>query len=253
MSSKVDKNVLIIGASQGIGKALAIEYSSNSSNLMLLSRNEDAIREISESINSLGGVSYFKKCDVSNKDEVKNGISFAVDSLKDIDLAIVNAGVGSPVWMENFSSEEFKKVVEINTFGIAHCLEYLIPIMKKQGYGKIAGVSSLSDIRGFAGSSSYCSSKAATSLLLESARVELHKFNIKVITIKPGFVRTAMTDKNEFYMPFLMETDKAARIIHKRIEKNKRVVQFPLPTVLLTKLIRIIPNWLFDPIMRRAR
>jgi short-subunit dehydrogenase len=253
MPNKIDKNVLIIGASQGIGKALAIEYSSNSSNLVLLSRNEDAIKEISESINSLGGVSYFKKCDVSNKDEVKGGISFAVDSLKNIDLAIINAGVGSPVWMENFSSEEFKKVVEINTFGMAHCLEYLIPIMKKQGYGKIAGVSSLSDIRGFAGSSSYCSSKAATSRLLESARVELHKFNIKVITIKPGFVRTAMTDKNEFYMPFLMETGRAARIIRKGIEKNKRVVQFPLPTVLLTKLIKIIPNWLFDPIMRRAR
>lgn len=253
MTRKIDRNVLIVGASQGIGKALALEYSSNSSNLVLLSRDEDAIRGISESINSLGGVSYFKRCDVSRINEVKDGINFAVDSLKHIDLTIINAGVGSPVWMENFSSEEFRKVVEINTFGIAHCLEYLIPIMKKQGYGKIAGVSSLSDIRGFAGSSSYCSSKAAASLLLESARVELYKFNIRVITIKPGFVRTAMTDKNEFYMPFLIETDKAARIIRHGIEKNKRVVQFPLPTVLFTKIIKIIPNWLFDPIMRRAR
>jgi short-subunit dehydrogenase len=125
--------------------------------------------------------------------------------------------------------------------------------MKKQGHGTIAGVTTLADIRGYSGSSNYNASKAAASILLEAARVELKKYNIKVITIRPGFVKTAMTDKNEFKMPMLMQTDKAARLIRKGIEKGKSVVQFPLPVAAATKIIKIMPNWIFDWGMNIAR
>jgi short-subunit dehydrogenase len=247
------KNVLITGASQGIGKAIAEEYSACGYSLVLLSRNIEAIQKMSDSINSKGGKCFCKQCDVADYNSVKEGIEFAHNSLGTIDIAVLNAGVGNPEWMSSFRSEEFKKVVVTNTFGIAHCLEFLIPVMKKQGYGKIAGVTSLSDVRGYAGSSSYCSSKAAASLLLESARVELKQLNIKVITIRPGFVKTAMTDKNEFKMPFLMSASKAARIIRKGIDKNKSVVQFPFLTVMATRIIKNLPNWLYDWGMRKSR
>jgi short-subunit dehydrogenase len=161
--------------------------------------------------------------------------------------------VESPEWMKHFRSEEYKKILSINAFGIAHALEFLIPIMKKQGYGTIAGVSSLADVRGYPGSSSYCSSKAAGSILLESARIELKPHNINVITVKPGFVKTAMTDKNEFYMPFLMSTEKAAKIIVRGINKRKSIVQFPFGTVMLTRLVKFVPNWIYDPVMRMGR
>ncbi len=247
------KNVIIIGASQGIGEALAYEYASNDSNLVLLSRNEEAITRIAEEIDSKGGKAFYKKCDVSLMEQVKEGINYALGKLSTIDLVIINSGIGIPEWVVDFKSEEFKKTVGTNTFGIAHVLECIIPIMKKQGYGKIAGVTSLADVRGYLGSSSYCASKAAASILLESARVELKQCNIRVITVKPGFVKTAMTDKNKFHMPFLMSTEKAARIIRKGIEKGKSVVQFPIGIVLLTKIAKYAPNWIFDPALRMLR
>ncbi len=175
------------------------------------------------------------------------------NKLGTIDIAIINSGIGIKQWMSNFKSEEFKTVIETNTFGIAHALECLIPVMIKQGYGKIAGVSSLADVRGYPGSSGYNASKAAATRLLESARVELKKYGIRVITVKPGFVRTAMTAKNEFYMPFMIETDKAARIIRKGIAKGKSVVRFTPGIILLTKAAEYAPNWLFDRALRILR
>jgi short-subunit dehydrogenase len=246
-------NVVLIGASQGIGKSLAFEYASTGAKLVLLSRNIEAIKEISDKINSTGGQSFYKECDVSSPGQVKEGIEFAVNTLGTIDTAIINSGVGSPEWMDNFTSEEFKRVYGVNIFGLAHAFECLLPIMKKQGYGKIAGVSSMADSRGYPGSAAYCSSKAAASIFLESARIQLKKFNIRVISVKPGFVRTAMTDKNEFYMPFLMKPEKAARIIRKGIDRGRSVVQFPFPIVLLTWFVRFLPNWIFDPAIRISR
>lgn len=247
------KNVIIIGASQGIGKALAIEYASCRSKLVLLSKNEVGVGKVSDEINSHGGTSLYKRCDVTSKEELRNGIEFALTELNSIDLVIINSGVGGPNWMDSFSSEQFIKTFEVNTFGIAHALEILIPIMLKQGYGTIAGVTSLADVRGYGGSSSYSASKAAGSILLESARVELKKHNIRVITIRPGFVKTAMTDKNEFRMPLLMQPPKAAKIIRRKIKKGKSIVQFPWPIVMATRLIKILPNWIYDWGMNKAR
>src|SRR5437868_1241315 len=237
------KNVLIIGASQGIGRALAEEYAKDGYNLVLLSRNTESLSKISNLPESKCKC-FYKLCDVSDYESVKSGIAFAQNSLGIIDIAIINAGIGSPEWMSSFRSEEFKKVVGINTFGIAHCLEFLIPIMKKQGYGKIAGVTSLADVRGYAGSSSYCASKAAASVLLESARIELKSLNIHVMTIRPGFVKTAMTDKNEFRMPFLMQPAQAAKKIKRGIDRNKSIIQFPFLTVMATRVIKNLPNWI---------
>lgn len=247
------KNVIIFGASQGIGKALTLEFSGAGASLVLLSNNEKAIEEIAVQISAGGSKCYSKKCDITKIDEIINGISFAREILDTIDLVIINSGIGGPNWMDNFSSSEFAGMFEVNTFGIARVLEHIIPIMKNQGYGTIAGVTSLADIRGYGGSSSYSASKAAASILLEAARVELKKDNIKVITIRPGFVKTAMTDKNEFKMPLLMQTDKAAKIIRKGIENGRSIVQFPFLIVMATRIIKFLPNWLYDWGMNSAR
>lgn len=248
-----NKNVLITGASQGIGKALALEYANAEYNLCLLSRNVDAIKELSNKLNSENKKCFYKACDVSDYEQVKSGIEFANTSLGSIDIAILNAGVGHPEWMKTFSSAGYKEIMKINAFGIAHSLEFLIPIMIKQGYGKIAGVTSQADVRGYPGSSSYTSSKAAASVLLESARLELKEFNIRVITVRPGWVKTAMTDKNEFPMPFMLTVEKAARKIRIGIEKGRSVVQFPFPVVWVTRLVKNLPNWIFDKVLMMLR
>jgi short-subunit dehydrogenase len=250
---QAEKNVIIFGSSQGIGEALAYEYASHGANLVLLSRNEKAIQRLAEEIDSKGGKAFYKKCDVSMPEQVRDCIDYSLDKLGKVDIAIINSGISIKQWMKNFKSEEFKRIVETNTFGIAHALEFLIPIMKKQGYGKIAGVTSLADVRGYPGSSGYSASKSASSRLLESARLELKKYGIRVITVKPGFVKTAMTDKNEFYMPFMQSPGKAAKVIRKGIKKGKSIVQFPLGTVILTKIAKYAPNWIFDPALRILR
>lgn len=247
------KNVIIIGASRGIGKALAEEFASSGSDLVLLSQNEEGVKKVSVDINSSGGKCLYKRCDATSKEELRYGIEFAQTALNTIDLVIMNSGVGGPNWMESFNSEQFIDTFKVNTFALAYSLEILIPIMKKQGYGTIAGVTSLADVRGYGGSSSYSASKAAGSILLEAARVELKKLNIRVITVRPGFVKTAMTDKNEFYMPLLMQPPKAARIIRKKLEKGRSLVQFPWPIVMATRLIKNIPNWIYDWGMNMAR
>lgn len=247
------KNAVIFGASQGIGEALACEYALHGTKLVLLSRNDEALQKITEKINGQGGECYWQKCDVTNKDDIKSGLDFALGKLGTLELIIVNSGVGGPNWMDNFSAEGFIYMFRVNTFSIAHVLEFAIPVMKKQGYGTIAGVTTLADVRGYGGSSSYSASKSAASMLLESARVELKKHNINVVTIRPGFVKTAMTDKNEFKMPFIMQVDKAARLIWKGIEKRKSIVQFPFPIVNATRIIKNLPNWLYDWGMNKAR
>jgi short-subunit dehydrogenase len=247
------KNVALFGASQGIGRALALEFSREGSSLVLLSRNEKEIESLTAEISSKGTKCFSKRCDITLLDNVMQGLSFAGEILDSIDLVIINSGVGGPNWMQGFSSKQFKETFEVNTFGIAHVLECVIPVMKKQGYGTIAGVTSLADVRGYGGSSSYSASKAAGSILLEAARVELKKDNIRVITIRPGFVKTAMTDKNEFKMPLLMQPDKAAKIIRKGIESGRSIVQFPFPIVMATRLIKFLPNWIYDWGMNLAR
>jgi short-subunit dehydrogenase len=131
------KNVLLIGASQGIGKSLAFEYAKHGSSLVIGSRNTDELKKISEEINSQGGNCLYFQCDVSKYDDVSKTIQFAHEKLSSIDLAIINSGIGGPKWMSAFSSSDFIRIFEINTFGIAHCLECLIPLMIKQGYGTI--------------------------------------------------------------------------------------------------------------------
>lgn len=247
------RNVAIFGASQGIGKALALEFSANSSNLVLLSKNSLQLENLNKEISAAGKTCFSMECDVTSIDEVKKAVSFAAEKLQQIDLVIINSGVGGPNWMSSFSSKQFKDTFAVNTFGIAHILECILPVFRKQGYGTIAGVTSLADIRGYGGSSSYSASKAAASILLEAARVELKNENINVITVRPGFVKTAMTDKNEFKMPLLMQTEKAARIIRRGIESGRSIVQFPLPIVMATRLIKFLPNWLYDWGMNIAR
>ena len=242
------KNVLIFGASRGIGKALAIRYSRIASKLVITSRNINLLSELAGKIKC-----FYIKCDISEKQDVSNAVSFAIDKLNTIDLVIINSGLGGPNWLDNFSSEELKAIYSTNVFGIAHVFEFIIPFMTAQGYGTIACVSSLADVRGFPGSSAYSSSKAGASAFLEAARIELKPKNIRVVTVRPGFVRTDMTAKNEFRMPFIMSPEKAAMKIIKGIEDGKTIVNFPLPLVFITTILRLLPSWLYERLIRNAR
>ncbi len=241
-----NKAAIITGASSGIGFKLAEELANEGCHLALLARRIEELEKLKNKIarDDLNIITI--KCDVSSKEDVSRAFTEIFNAFTYVDIAILNAGVDYRIKTKDFNSKFAEEIFNVNVLGLIYCVEALLPKFKEQQRGMIVGVSSLAESRGFPKSGFYCASKAAASNFLESIRVELRRYNIKVVTVKPGFVRTPMTDKNEFYMPFLMNADKAAQIIVRGIKKEKRIVQFPFPLAIGAKLVKLLPNFLFD-------
>jgi short-subunit dehydrogenase len=246
-----NKTVLLTGASSGIGYSLAKLLPKENCSIALLSRRENILNNLANELKISGVQVKAYKCDVGKIDEVRNTFDQVKKDFGKIDIAILNAGASSRADVRKFSSSTAKEILEANTLGIVNCVEQLLPDFIQRKEGVIVGLSSLADSRGYPRSGFYNASKAAATLLLESLRVELKPYNIKVLIVKPGFVKTPMTDKNEFHMPFLMDVDKAAKIILNGIKKEKKIIQFPLPIVLGSKIIKLMPDWLFDFLMSK--
>jgi short-subunit dehydrogenase len=239
-------NLLLIGVSSGIGAALVKKLANNDCSLILLARRYDKLQSLAESLKGKPARISIWQCDVSDPVQVADTISRVSAQYPRIDLALINSGVS---YRNEFAALDLKKAqdtVAINLMGVINCFHALTPVFMKQRSGIIATVSSLADSRGFARSGVYSASKAAVTILLESASVELAHYGVKIITIRPGFVKTAMTDKNEFKMPFIIPAEKAADIIYRGIEKEKRYINFPGVTKLLVDIGRAIPNFIFE-------
>jgi NAD(P)-dependent dehydrogenase (short-subunit alcohol dehydrogenase family) len=243
-----DKNlkVLITGGSRGIGKAIAIEYARKGAIVLLLARDEEKLEEALESVMKAGGSGYLMKCDVTKPEDMQKAMDFAIQKMGAIDVAVLNAGIGGSGLIDGMRLEDFKRIFEVNLFGVIHGLAAIVPVMKMQGYGTIAGISSLAESRGLPGNAAYNSSKVALSHLLESARMELKHYGIRIVIVKPGFIQTDMTARHKFYMPFLMDADKAAKRIIHGIEKGKSIVAFPVPMAIASYIGKILPSSLFE-------
>lgn len=245
-----NKVVLITGASSGIGEAMAKKFAQEGALLALTARRKEILDKFIKNLEvKTRAASY--KCDVTNIDEIKSVYRQVKIDFGKIDIAVLNSGVSFRSGIKDFSSEKAKLIFDTNVMGIINFVEVLLPDFINERNGVIVGVSSLADSRGFPKSGFYCASKAAATIFLESLRVELKPFNVKVITVRPGFVKTPMTDKNEFFMPFLMEPDKAAEIIVNGIKKDKNRIQFPLAISLAVRFLRIIPDSVFEYLASR--
>ncbi len=240
------KVVLLTGASSGIGHSLAKLLPKENCSIALVARRKNLLDEL---INKLGSDDKSIKaymCDVSNLGEVIDVYSQIKNDFGKIDIAILNSGTSERTEIENFSSKLADDIMGVNFFGITNWVDVLLPDFMERKEGAIVGVSSMADLKGFPKSGLYNASKAAASIFLESLRIELKPYNIQVVTVRPGFVRTPMTDKNEFYMPFLMNADKAAKIILKGIIKEKRIIQFPFIMAMSAGLVSLLPKKLFE-------
>ncbi len=247
------KTILITGASSGIGYGLAGALAAEKCNLILLARRKTLLDELARRFKDSGSTILTLNCDVTKKEEVKRCIDESLKHFGNIDIAILNSGIGKNIEVQDLNSTDAKEMLDVNFLGVINFIEFLVPEFIKNKRGMIVGTSSLADARGFAKSGFYCASKGALSIFLESLRIGLKKYGIRVITIKPGFVQTPMTDKNNFDMPFIIDTDKAVRIILSGIKKEKRIIQFPLPTVIGTKILKIIPDRIFEYIAQKGQ
>lgn len=245
-----NKTILITGASTGIGKALGEKLLAENCNLVLTARQDGKIEE---------WVSNYKKCkaeililknDVTDKKNVAISYQKAINKFGNIDIAILNSGIGKSITPERFNSQAAEDIMNTNFLGVVYWIEQLLPEMMKRKKGIIAPVSSLADNRGYSGSGFYCASKSALSIFAEGLSTDLKKYGIKVLTIKPGFVKTPMTDRNKFKMPFMISDEKSADYIITGIEKEKAIIQFPFPAVLGAKIIGLLPNWIYRILSR---
>jgi short-subunit dehydrogenase len=241
-----NKRIFLTGASSGIGYALVKKLAAEGNIVAALARREARLDRLADETTGLPGKVYTYVCDVTDKEVVKEIAEQFVYVARGIDVAVLNSGIGRPEGIKNYSSDYAEDIFKTNVIGMVNCIEALLPVFMKQKHGIIAGVSSLADNRGYNNSGFYCASKAAVTKMLESLRIELKSFGIKVITIKPGFVKSEMTAGNNFKMPFIIETGEAAEIIFRGLRKEKRIIQFPLATVIGSKIIGILPGWLFE-------
>jgi len=234
---------IITGASSGIGSALAHELSRRGYELALLARRADLLDELAHSLPTRAVA---VPCDVTDATAVRDAVA---NLGGEFDLAIANAGVSIPGHATKFNAAESEQVFRVNVLGMIYLFDAVIPSMVARRSGHFAGVASVAGLRGLPTGATYSASKAAMQAFLEASRIELAPYGVAVSIINPGFIRTPMTEKNKFPMPFLIDADKAATIIANGLAKKNRVIEFPRRMSMLMRFVRQIPDPLYDRIM----
>jgi short-subunit dehydrogenase len=230
--------------------ALAREFSDEDVVLGLISRR---IEQLDNLANDLATDVYVYAADVGDSLAMKSAAEAFIQSVGVPDVVIANAGVSSGTLTSEAKDQGvFEQIMRTNVLGMVHTYQPFVEAMKMRGSGTLVGISSIAGFRGIPGSGAYSASKAAAIAYLESLRIELSSSGVNVLTVCPGYIKTPMTDVNPFYMPFLMDADRAARSIRKAIIKKKRFHVLPWQMSLVGFFLRLMPRYLYDSLMRRA-
>jgi len=240
------RTVLVTGASSGIGAAVAEYLAPFGVRIGLFARREAKLRSLEARLATLGAAPLVLPGDTTDIEAVRHAHDQIIAQLGPVDVAFLNAGVGDSFTLASFSAKRVKRVLDVNVIGVVNWLEVLLPSMLERRFGTVVGISSLASGRGFPFAGAYSASKAALSVLLESIRVEAQSAGIQVCTVEPGFIRSEMTDRNKFPMPFLMDTGDAARLICEAAARRERLVRFPWQTAAAAALLRWLPGGLYD-------
>ena len=247
-----NKNVLITGASSGIGKEFALQLGRRGASVGLVARRLEMLVDIESEITANGGIAMSLTADVTNAAELRAQANRFREQLGPIDVLIANAGIGGTVSHPvKLPPEEFAKVININLIGAANSVAAVLPEMVERGSGRLVAISSLSAYRGLPKSEAYCASKAAVSIYFESLRLDLKNTGVEVTIIHPGFIKTPLTSGRQAKMPFLMELDDAVRKMIRGIESGKKSFAFPWQLATLVRLGMIMPNWMYERIATR--
>ena len=232
----MSKNILIVGASFGIGRQLALEYLEEQNNLILAARSLDKLRNLAGDNAKVFG------CDVTNLENNHDLAGFVGENFKVIDMVIYCAGVYEPMKVENFELKKALEIQNVNFDGFVKFFDAILPLIKQKKVKKLAVTSSIAGYFGMPNSMCYGASKAALSNFVEGLYYSLKKYGCKVQLINPGFVKSRLTDKNQFEMPGILTTEKAAQIIVKGLESNRFEIKFPFLFANFMKLMAKFPT-----------
>lgn len=246
------RSVFISGASTGIGEALAYRYAAPGRLLGLLARREGLLRDVAEACRRLGAEVAVYPADVTDPGAMESATATFLSRAGQVDLVIANAGVSLRDKEAASEADLARRVMAVNFFGVVHTLSPFIPSLERNGSGSLVAISSVAGFRGLPDAGAYCASKAAVTVWMESLRVRL-RGRVHVMTVCPGYVATPMTETNAFPMPWLLSADRAAELIARAIERKRPFYVFPWQMKLLIRVVRVLPPWLFDPILAAVR
>ena len=234
------QRILLTGATSGIGNALFKQYSALGDQVIACGRNQQALDKVA-------GQAY-KTCNFDMTD--KQQVAHMAEQITSLDMLILNAGNCRYIDnAKNFDGELFNDVITTNLVAVGWLLQYLLPKVKEGG--QVIIVSSSATLIPFPRSEAYGASKAGLDYLAKSLRLDLMKENIDVTLVHPGFIKTPLTDKNDFSMPFLLTSEEAANRIIKAVNKRKSYVHFPKRLTLLLKLFSFLPDFIWHKMIMK--
>jgi short-subunit dehydrogenase len=244
-------SVFITGGSSGIGAALARHYAARSANIGLFARRADALAAVAKDVPPGRCATYAG--DVRDPDALDRAAREFITRFGPPTAVIANAGVSLGALTEQAEDlSVFRTVIETNVLGVVNTFAPFVGVMQAAGRGTLVGIASVAGFRGLAGSGAYSASKAAAITYLESLRLELKDSGVAVVTICPGYIATPMTATNPYPMPFLLDPDKAARLIARAIERRKRFYVLPWQMAIIGFVLRRLPRPVYDAAFAHA-
>ena len=232
------KRYWLVGASEGLGREVALKMSRAGAELIVSARSEERLQEL---VAELPGRATYVPIDIADRASVEA----AAKEVGRIDGVVFLAGVYWPVPATEWDAEKVEAMFDVNLTGAARVLGQVVPQFVERNAGHIVLTGSLSAYRGLPGAIGYSASKAGLFSLAESLHGDLRKTEICVQIIHPGFIRTRLTDKNDFRMPAIMEPEDAARVFFERMNGDRFSSHFPFGFGMIFRLSQLLPDWLY--------
>jgi short-subunit dehydrogenase len=247
------QRVFITGASGGIGRALSLRLARDGAHIALAARRAERLEDLAREIRAAGSEASVHVVDVRDVEDLTRTIRAADDAVGGLDLVIANAGIGTHRFSGKLSWADCEPTLRVNVDGAVATLVALMDRMVERRRGHLVGISSLAQYRGLPKSAVYSASKAFLSTFLEGLRVDLRTAGIAVTDVRPGFVRTEMTEKNTHPMPFILDAPEAAEIIARGVAAKAPVVAFPWQLATVVRSASVLPPAIYDRAVTRAR
>ena len=232
------KRYWLVGASEGLGREVAFAMSRAGAEVIVSARSEDRLKEL---VADLPGKASYITVDVADRAAVEA----AAKQAGEIDGVVYLAGVYWPMKAQEWDNEKADMMGEVNFLGASRVVGSVIKDMVANNRGHIVLVGSLSGFRGLPGAIGYCSSKAGMMSLAESMQADLRKTPIDVQLINPGFIKTRLTDKNDFNMPFIMSAEDAAKEVFDHMNTDNFKKSFPMVFSWVFRLSQFMPDWMY--------
>jgi short-subunit dehydrogenase len=243
------KVIWITGASSGIGKALAIKFAENGWIVAASARRENLLKELQNINQNI----YPYPLDVTDIEKCKLTAKSIIDNLNGIDICVFGTGMHDPKSEKQFNLDKIRDIMEVNYFGTMNSINSIYNYFSEKKNGQISIISSVAGYRGLPAAGAYCASKAALTSFTESLNFEMKMKSVRVSLISPGFIKTPMTDQNDFPMPMIKSPEFAANEIYKGLtEKKGFEIHFPKAFTFIMKFLQILPNGLYFKLVSKG-